>query len=94
MIRRMIERAGNRYLMLNKEIRLHEVMKLIPEDEIVIVGFEGDETEGAVFNGEVGDYWKIREEQELAKLVTLHVVRMETGYTEDTEGAVIMITVR
>ena len=96
-MKRRIERAGNRYLMLNKEIRLEDEMKLLPDDEIVIIFRDTDEVwdpEQAIFNGEVRDYWKEKSEEALAQRVTKKVVRMETRYLEDTVGAVIMITVR
>lgn len=51
----------NRWMKVLREIRLNELMKLIPDDELVIIFRDtadlNDEGQ-ALFNGQVMDYWK------------------------------------
>ena len=83
----------NRWMSLNRGIRLGELMKLVPDDEMVIV-FQDDtdlNDEGAaLFNGEVRDWWKDDAVQEMARK---QVNGFQTRELADTIGAAIMVVV-
>lgn len=88
----------NRWQWLLKEIRLEELMKLIPDDEFVIIfddlaGANGYREEDALFNGQVADWWKDRDEN-LATATDAHkrrVLGFQTRELETVAGPVIMI---
>lgn len=86
----------NRWQGLLREIRLEELMKLIPDDEFVIIfddlaGANGFREEDALFDGMVLDWWK----DEAARLVTDAHKRRVLGFQarelETVAGPVIMI---
>lgn len=86
----------NRWQGLLREIRLEELMKLIPDDEFVIIfddlaGANGFREEDALFDGMVLDWWK----DEAARLVTDAHQRRVLGFQarelETVAGPVIMI---
>jgi len=85
-----------RWASLAREIRLEELMKLIPDDEFVIIfddlaGANGFREEDALFDGMVLDWWK----DEAARLVTDAHKRRVLGFQarelETVAGPVIMI---
>ena len=84
----------NRWMNLVREIRLGELMKLIPDDEFVIifedtVGVSEYREEDALFNGTVLDWWK-----DMATVTDIQKMRV-TGFQvrelADTVGSGIMI---
>ena len=86
----------NRWQGLLREIRLEELMKLIPEEEFVIIfdyaaGEKGYREEDALFNGQVADWW----EDEAVRLATDAHKRRVPGFQawelETVAGPVIMI---
>ena len=86
----------NRWQGLLREIRLEELMKLIPDDEFVIIfddlaGANGFREEDALFNGQVADWW----EDKAARLATdahkRRVLGFQTRELETVAGPVIMI---
>lgn len=87
---------GTMWVSLAREIRLEELMKLIPDDEFVIIfddlaGANGFREEDALFDGMVLDWWK----DEAARLVTDAHKRRVLGFQarelETVAGPVIMI---
>lgn len=86
----------NRWQQLLREIRLEELMKLIPDDEFVVIfddlaGVKGYREEDALFNGQVADWW----EDKAVRLVTdahkRRVLGIQTWELETVAGPVIMI---
>ncbi len=86
----------NRWQGLLREIRLEELMKLIPDDEFVVIfddlaGANGYREEDALFNGQVADWW----EDKAARLATDAHKRRVLGFQarelETVAGPVIMI---
>lgn len=86
----------NRWQSVVREIRLEELMKLIPDDEFVIIfddlaGANGFREEDALFDGMVLDWWK----DEAARLVTDAHKRRVLGFQArelgTVAGPVIMI---
>lgn len=86
----------NRWQSVVREIRLEELMKLIPDDEFVIIfddlaGANGFREEDALFDGMVLDWWK----DEAARLVTdahkRRVLGLQARELETVAGPVIMI---
>lgn len=85
-----------RWVNLVREIRMHELMKLIPDDEFVIIfddmaGANGFREEDALFNGQVKDWW----EDTALRLATDEHKRRVLGFQarelETVAGPVIMI---
>lgn len=84
----------NKWLNVVKEIRLGELMKLIPNDEFVIIfegraGDNGYREEDALFNGQVQDWWK--EDAAVADLLKMRVLGFQARELETVVGPVIMI---
>lgn len=84
----------NRWQSVTREIRLGELMKLIPEDEFVIVFDYGAEAKGfreedALFNGQAADWWK--EEAAVADALKMRVLGFQARELETVAGPVIMI---
>lgn len=84
----------NRWMSVVREIRLGELMKLIPDDEIVMIIDEKDVREGcqeeaALFNGEVLDWWK--EAATTTDMAGLRVMGFRAVELADTVGPVTMI---
>lgn len=87
-------RMRNRWMNVIREIRLGELMKLIPEDEFVIVfdegaGKDGYQEEDAIYNGQVLDWWK--EKATTTDMPRMHVLGFQARETESVVGPVIMI---
>ena len=86
----------NRWMSMVREIRLGELMKLIPDDEFVIIfddlaGADGFQEEAALFNGQVEDWWK--EEAAVADAARMRVLGFQARELETVAGPVIMIVV-
>ena len=86
----------NRWMSVVREIRLGELMKLIPDDEFVIIfddlaGADGFQEEAALFNGQVEDWWK--EEAAVADEARMRVLGFQARELETVAGPVIMIVV-
>lgn len=84
----------NRWQGVVREIRLGELMKLIPEDEIVMIIDEKDAREecpeeAALFNGEVLDWWK--DVATTTDMPGLRVMGFRAVELADTVGPVTMI---
>lgn len=77
-----------------RDIRLGELMKLIPDDEIVMI-FDDDSwrpdypEDRALWDGTAGDWWK--EKSTVTDMPQMHVLWFQARETEDTVGPVIMI---
>lgn len=83
-----------RWLNVVREIRLGELMKLIPDDEIVIIfndqaGADGFREEDALYNGEVLDWWKERAAG--TDMPRMRVTGFQARELTDTVGPAIMI---
>jgi hypothetical protein len=77
-----------------REIRLGELMKLIPEDEFVIVfdegaGKDGYQEEDAIYNGQVLDWWK--EISMTTDMPRMCVLGFQARTLESVAGPVTMI---
>ena len=77
-----------------REIRLRELMPLIPEDEFVIIfdytaGANGYQEEDALYNGQAMYWWK--EDAEVADALKLRVLGFQARELETVAGPVIMI---
>ena len=78
-----------------RDILLADLMKLIPDDEFVIIfldgaaGPDGYREEDALFNGLALDWWK--EEAAVAKVAQMRVVGIRPAELETVAGPVIMI---
>ncbi|MBP3720120.1 MAG: hypothetical protein J6J41_02195 [Clostridia bacterium] len=84
-----------RWASLAREIRLHELMKLIPDDEFVMIfesgaGRDGFQEEDAIFNGQVSDWWA---EASVVKsdMPRMYVLGFQARETETVIGPVTMI---
>ena len=79
-------------------IRLKELMRLIPNDEFVIIYTplkefnEKFREEEALFNGQAGDWWK--ETFEKAAMREMVVVGFKASELETVAGPVILIVVK
>ena len=84
----------NKWMGLARDIRLGELMKLIPDDEIVMI-FNDDSgspdypEDRALYDGTAGDWWK--EMSTVTDMPRMHVLGFQARETEDTVGPVIMI---
>ena len=79
-----------------REIWLRDLMRLIPEDEFVIVFDYGAEAKGfreedALYNGQVADWWK--EEAAVADALRMRVLGFQARELETVAGPVVMIVV-
>ena len=86
----------NRWQSVVREIRLGELMKLIPDDEFVIIFDDlavgnGFQEEDALFNGQVLDWWK--EEAAVAEAARMRVLGFQARQLETVAGPAIMIVV-
>lgn len=77
-----------------REIRLGELMKLIPDDEFVIVfdekaGESGYQEEDAIYNGQVLDWWK--EISITTDMPRMCVLGFQARTLESVSGPVTMI---
>lgn len=86
----------NKWQSVAREIRLRELMQLIPEEEFVIVfdytaGANGYQEEDALFNGQVQDWWK--EEAAVADALKMRVLGFQARELETVVGPVVMIVV-
>lgn len=77
-----------------QEIRLRELMQLIPEEEFVIIfdyaaGANGYQEEDALFNGQAMDWWK--EDAAVADALKMRVIGFQARELETVAGPVIMI---
>lgn len=86
----------NKWQSVAREIRLKELMQLIPEEEFVIVfdyaaGANGYQEEDALFNGQVQDWWK--EEAAVADALKMRVLGFQARELETVVGPVVMIVV-
>lgn len=77
-----------------QEIRLRELMQLIPEEEFVIIfnnaaGANGYQEEDALFNGQVMDWWK--EGAAVADEPEMRVLWFQARELETVSGPAIMI---
>lgn len=87
-------RRRNRWMAVTREIRLGELMKLVMEDEFVII-FAYDPNsdeypeEKALFNGEAADWWKGK--AETIGMSKMRVLGFEARELADTVGPGIMI---
>lgn len=90
----------NRWMSVVKEIRLGELVKLIPDDEFVIIfdalaGAAGYPEEDAMFNGQAADWWSDLSNVQAGKVnVDLNrwrVVGICGRELETVAGPVIMI---
>ena len=83
----------NRWQSVAREIRLGELMKLILEEEFVII-FDysaeagGYREEDALFNGQVIDWWK---DEATADALKMCVLGFQARELESVAGPVIMI---
>lgn len=86
----------NRWMSVVREIRLGELMKLIPDDEFVIIfddlaGADGFQEEAALFNGQVEDWRK--EKATVTDMPRMRVLGFQARELETVAGPVIMIVV-
>ena len=86
----------NRWQKLIREIRLNELMKLIPDDETIVIFNESAEAGGfreedALFSGTVEEYWK--EKAALKEFQKDEVAGFQSRYLDDFIGTAVMIVV-
>ena len=86
----------NRWQGLLREIRLEELMKLIPDDEFVVIfddlaGAKGYQEEDALFNGQVADWWEDKAMRLATDAHKRRVLGFQTRELETVAGPVIMI---
>lgn len=86
----------NRWQGLLREIRLEELMKLIPDDEFVVIfddlaGVNGYREEDALFNGQVADWWEDKAVRLATDAYKRRVLGFQTRELETVAGPVIMI---
>lgn len=79
-----------------RDIRLRELMQLIPEDEFVIIfdytaGANGYQEEDALFNGQAMDWWK--DDAAVADALKMRVLGFQARELETVAGPVLMIVV-
>ena len=89
-------RSGNRWMNLIREIRLDELMKLVPDDEIVVVYDEKADVldrEEAIFDGEVAEYWKTVAANPAVRTYLYKVCEIRPMELDDTVGPVLQILV-
>ena len=84
----------NRWQSVTREIRLGELMKLIPEEEFVMIfdyaaGTDGWREEDALFDGQVLDWWK--EKATTTDMLRMRVLGFQARELETVAGPVIMI---
>ena len=92
----MKREGGTMWVSLAREIRLRELMKLIPDDEFVMIfksdaGQDGFREEDAIFNGQVIDWWV--ECVATPDMLRMYVLGFQARETETVVGPVIMIVV-
>lgn len=83
-----------------REIRLRELMPLIPEDEFVIIfdytaGANGYQEEDALFNGQAMDWWKDwwKKDAPVGDALKMRVLGFQARELETVAGPVLMIVV-
>ena len=86
----------NRWMNLMREIRLDELMKLIPDDEFVIIfddlaGANGFREEDALFDGQVMDWWEEKAARLAMDAHKRRVLGFQVRELETVAGPVIMI---
>lgn len=86
----------NRWQGLLREIRLEELMKLIPDDEFVIIfddlaGVNGFREEDALFDGQVADWWEDKAVRLATDAHKRRVLGFQARELETVVGPVIMI---
>lgn len=86
----------NRWQKLIREIRLNELVKLIPDDETIVIFNESAEAAGfreedALFSGTVEEYWK--EKAALKEFQKIEVAGFQSRYLDDFIGTAVMIVV-
>ena len=86
----------NRWQSVVREIRLDELMKLIPDDEFVIIvddmaGMDGFREEDALFNGQVMDWFADTAARITIDSYKRRVIGIQTRELETVAGPVIMI---
>ena len=86
----------NRWQKLIWEIRLNELVKLIPDDETIVIFNESAEAGGfrkedALFSGTVEEYWK--EKAALKEFQKDEVAGFQSRYLDDFIGTAVMIVV-
>ena len=87
----------NRWQLLLREIHLEELMKLIPDDEFVVIfddhlsGANGYREEDALFNGQVADWWEDKAVRLATDAHKRRVLEFQTRDLETVAGPVIMI---
>ena len=86
----------NRWQKLIWEIRLNELVKLIPDDETIVIFNESAEAGGfreedALFSGTVEEYWK--EKAALTEFQKVEVAGFQSRYLDDFIGTAVMIVV-
>lgn len=86
----------NRWQKLIREIRLNELVKLIPDDETIVIFNESAEAGGfreedALFSGTVEEYWK--EKAALKEFQKIEVAGFQSRYLDDFIGTAVMIVV-
>ena len=89
-------RMQNRWQSVVREIRLDELMKLIPDDEFVIIvddmaGMDGFREEDALFNGQVMDWFADTAARSTIDSYKRRVIGIQTRELETVAGPVIMI---
>lgn len=86
----------NRRMNVIREMALDELMKLIPDDEFVIIfddlaGMKGFREEDALFNGQVMDWFADTAMRITTDLHKRRVIGIKTRELETVAGPVIMI---
>jgi hypothetical protein len=86
----------NRWQKLIREIRLHELVKLIPDDETIVIFNESAEAGGfreedALFSGTVEEFWK--DKTVLKEFQKVYVAGVQSSYLDDFIGTAVMIVV-
>lgn len=86
----------NRWWKLIQEIRLNELVKLIPDDETIVIFNENAEAGGyreedALFSGTVEEFWK--DKTVLKEFQKVYVAGVQSSYLDDFIGTAVMIMV-
>lgn len=86
----------NRWQSVVREIRLEELMKLVPDDEFVIIfddlaGAKGYREEDALFDGQVMDWWEDKAVRLAMDAHKRRVLGFQARELETVAGPVIMI---